>query len=315
MLSFADDTKISSPISTALDKINLQENINLIVKWSQQNNMQLNAEKFEFLSHKLDKENFNQLALQELPFFNEYKIYKASNNIEILPSQTVRDLGVHIDVKLNWNAHYDILIKKCKQLCGWIFSTFYTRDRTTMLMLFKSLVRSKMEYCCEVWQPYLIKDIVSLERIQRNFTCRIAGMDGLNYWERLAELKIMSLQRRREKIILVHVWKVLNGLYPNTIDMSFKHHVRSNAIKAILKPLPKAKGKLLTKYEESFLINSSKLWNVLPPSLTLITNLNCFKRELDNFLCSVPDKPPLPGYFRQTNNSLTEQCFVSRVHV
>ena len=126
----------------------------------------------------------------------------------------------------------------------------------------------------------------------------------------------MSLQRRREKIIIVHVWKVLNGFYPNRIGLKFKHHSRSNSIKAILNPLPKAKGKLLTKYEESFSINSSKLWNVLPPCLTLITNLNRFKRELDEFLYSVPDEPPLPGYFHRTNNSLTEQCLaVSRVFV
>ena len=79
-------------------------------------------------------------------------------------------------------------------------------------------------------------------------------------------------------------------------------------MKAVVKPLPKVKGKLLTKYEESFLVKSSKLWNKLPGKLTFISNINCFKNELTIFLNNIPDKPPLPGYPYTINNSLTEQC-------
>ena len=90
--------------------------------------------------------------------------------------------------------------------------------------------------------------------------------------------------------------------------MEFKHHLRSNSIKSILKPLPRVQGKLLSKYEESFIIKSSKLWNTLPSKLTHTTNLNSFKEKLDIFLKSIPDEPPLPGYHHRNDNSLPEQC-------
>ena len=78
-------------------------------------------------------------------------------------------------------------------------------------------------------------------------------------------------------------------------------------MKAKLKPLPKLRGRPLTQYEQSFVIKGAKLWNVLPPKLTHINNLNLFKSELKFFLSKIPDKPPLPGYPFLNNNSLLEQ--------
>ena len=135
-------------------------------------------------------------------------------------------------------------------------------------------------------------------------------MQNSNYWERLDALKITSLQRRREKIMIIHVWKILNGLFPNSINVDFKEHSRTKAIKAVLKPLPKLKGISLTKFEESFHIKGPKLWNMLPPELTKETDLNTFKFKLNKFLTKFPFKPPIHGYPYQNNNSLLKQCLL-----
>ncbi len=74
-----------------------------------------------------------------------------------------------------------------------------------MLTLFQSLIRTRLEFCCEIWNPYLLKDIRRIEQVQRSFTVRITGMRDLNYWERLVKLKIRSLQRRRERQIILYV--------------------------------------------------------------------------------------------------------------
>ena len=189
-------------------------------------------------------------------------------------------------------------------MSAWILSVFYTRDKYTMLTLFKSLVRSRLEYGCEVWNPHKNQDIVKLEQLQRSFTYRISGMREFNYWERLEILNIMSLQRRRERIIIIHLWKIRNNIFPNFLDIQFKDHKRTNAIKAILKPLPKVRGAVLTNFDGSFLIWSAKLWNALPPNLTIITSLELFKTNLDKFLLKLPDKPPLPGYPFNCDNSI-----------
>ena len=122
----------------------------------------------------------------------------------------------------------------------------------------------------------------------------------------------MSLQRRRERAIILHVWKILNNYNPNSVNMEFKYHDRSTAIKAVVKPLPKLRGKILTIFDESFAVKSAKLWNILPSMLTKITSLDSFKTNLDKFLFEISDEPPLPGYSHKTNNSLTSLCSVSK---
>ena len=91
------------------------------------------------------------------------------------------------------------MCKKCTNLSGWILRAFSTRDITTMLTLFKSLVLSRLDYASQLWSPHLVKHIDQLEKIQRSFTKHITGMQGLDYSDRLVFLKLHSLQRRRER--------------------------------------------------------------------------------------------------------------------
>ena len=53
-------------------------------------------------------------------------------------------------------------------MSGMLMRTFITRDRKTMLTLFNSYIRSKLEYCSIIWSPTEQGDINKLERIQKN---------------------------------------------------------------------------------------------------------------------------------------------------
>ena len=54
----------------------------------------------------------------------------------------------------------------------------------------------------------------------------------LDYWGRLKALRISSLQRRRERFIIVHVWKILREITPNDLDFefseTFRHGIRAS---------------------------------------------------------------------------------------
>ena len=73
---------------------------------------------------------------------------------------------------------------------------------------------SQLDYGCQLWSRYLFKHINMVEKVQRSFTNFITGMDGLSYPERLTILKLYSIQPRRERYIIIYVWKVLEGLVP-----------------------------------------------------------------------------------------------------
>ena len=84
-----------------------------------------------------------------------------------------------------------------------------------MLSLLKSLVIPLLEYCCQLWNPRKAKDIQAIDAIQRTLTYKITEVQHLNYSERLHELKLYSLQRRRERYIIIYICKITQHMMPN----------------------------------------------------------------------------------------------------
>ena len=66
-----------------------------------------------------------------------------------------------------------------------LLRTFKTREATPMLKMFNTYIRSKMEYCSLIWNPQKKEDIDRIERIQKNFTSKISGLEEINYYDRL----------------------------------------------------------------------------------------------------------------------------------
>ena len=172
-----------------------------------------------------------------------------------------------------------------------------------MMTLYKSLVRSLLEYCCPLWNPQDSRNIQKLENIQSSYISKITGLKDLNYWERLSKLNLDSLQRRRERYCIIHMWKILHNLAPNDLGFDFYHHPRLG-FKVQRKPILKPNSKFQTIRDSSFVHIGVRLWNILPKEVSLQSTLGSFKVQLGNFLAKFPDKPSIPGLTYVNNNSL-----------
>ena len=73
---------------------------------------------------------------------------------------------------------------------------------------------------------YVAKDMQAIEAIQRTFTYKITEVQHLNYWERLHELRLYSLQRCRERYIIIYIWKITEHMVPN-IDGTIGHTIKT----------------------------------------------------------------------------------------
>ena len=135
-----------------------------------------------------------------------------------------------------------------------------------------------------------------------------------NYHERLKALKIFSVERRRERFVILNMYKILKGIGPNP-GIIFKMNERTG-VRAVV---PQIKSNTPTHIKNmrinSFGYLGPQLFNALPMELRNFepanntTNLTfAFKTQLDKYLEKIPDEPTVNGLSRQANsNSLLEQ--------
>ena len=299
---FADDTRMMRRISRESDVPILQADLDAVVKWSMRNNMVLHEDKFEYITHKGSRStHWSELLMM---FSTHYQYHTSKGTLE--PVSKLKDLGVTVSSDLSWSIHIRSITDKARQKASWVFSVFHTRSPHVMLTLYKSMVRSLVEYCCPLWNPNNIADIQELESVQRTFTSRIAGCRELDYYERLRKLSLMSLQRRRERYIILHMWKILHGVSNNALGIKFTERLRSG-IQAVLPSMTKGcRAAQQSAYDSSFAVMGPKLWNAIPFHLNREGCFETFKSKLTKFLLSVPDTPPTRGYSATNPNSLLD---------
>ena len=174
-----------------------------------------------------------------------------------------------------------------------------------------------MEYCCQLWCPkkqYLIRNI---ESIQRHFTAKINGMNGLNYRQRLSKLKLYSLERRRDRYIIIYVWKIIQGLAPNMLGKDQLKTIDNPRLgrMCLLPPLNNKSPKgVQTLKENSFSVHGPKLFNELTPEIRNFNgSMEAFKSRLDGFLSTIKDEPYDPVEpLTAASNSLKDQIMSLR---
>ena len=125
--------------------------------------------------------------------------YLSPDNQPIEVKSDLRDLGVRISSNLSFKIHIENTVTAASRLVGWGLRTFQGRHRGVMLTLLKSLVQPKLDYCSQLWSPTDQASINQLESVQRHLVDRIRDikLQGLNYWDKLQELRLYSQERRR----------------------------------------------------------------------------------------------------------------------
>ena len=82
-------------------------------------------------------------------------------------SEEERDLGVIVHNSAKPSRQCAEASKEANSTLGVIRRTIVTRDKDTILTLYKSLVTPQLEYCIQVWNPYLKQDMEKLETVQK----------------------------------------------------------------------------------------------------------------------------------------------------
>ena len=118
--------------------------------------------------------------------------YTLDPNGEILKSvRNIKDLGIKISYDLSWSNHIHEVVNKGNKVLGVIKRVLWSNSVSEFSLLFKSLVRPILDYAAPMWCPFLLKDIVLLEKVQRRVSWLALGQERgeMDYQECCAILK------------------------------------------------------------------------------------------------------------------------------
>jgi len=97
----------------------------------------------------------------------------------------VSDLGVMFDEKLNFREHIHCKINMAYEMVEIIKRNFKYLSISSFVLVYKNLVRSHLNYCNRVWNPYRKTDIETFLKVQKKATKIQPKLSHLIYSDRL----------------------------------------------------------------------------------------------------------------------------------
>lgn len=205
-LNFADEKKIGSIVRNRNDAVKLQQAIDKFLDWCKLNGLSVNANKCKIITftHKRNPIMYDYIM-------NDHPIERVSS---------IRDLGVLLDHKLNFNEHIEYITTKARAILKFVNRQSQYFQRDVIKILYMALVRSNLEFACSIWSPYHSSSKDRIESVQIQFLIHLNGVHIRGneigyvlppYADRCRSHELSTLLRRRVNATILFIHSIICG--------------------------------------------------------------------------------------------------------
>lgn len=250
---YADDCVIYREITNPDDSFLLQSDLNTISSWCNQWLMKLNVKKCKMM----------KFSRGSAVSTSSYKI----NNTILSSVTSYKYLGVHITNNLSWQTHIEYVTNSANRTLGFLRRNFSRAPSSLKLTLYKTLVRSKLEYASSIWDPSTAQLTYLLEAIQnrsaRFIVCNYSRSASVSAIKTSLHLPDLSSRRKLARLSLFHKMYYTNPEIKNDLFIS-PPYISSRIDHNVKVQVPTCRTNL---FFNSFLPKTASEWNHLPASV------------------------------------------------
>lgn len=265
---FADDTTLHCVIDSPEDREaaakSLQADLDKIEAWARAWIVTYNATKTEVLTISR-KKDVTQLppSRWQPPYVRDLLLHPPLIFFgkRLKEASCVKLLGVTLTETLDWGKHINTVAAGASKSIGILHRAKRYTGSSSLAILYKAFVRSKMEYCSPLWIGG--SGLGRLDNLQRR-CCRLMGF---RHQSTVPALNIQSLEHRRIVSGLCLYYRMWSKIAPPDVCSllpPLANSDRPNANRKNLVPARHVSTSTTNYHQMSFIPHFTRIWNLLP---------------------------------------------------
>ena len=152
--------------------------------------------------------NFNLEKCHAIQFGKGPQVTYTLNDRAIEVVDHEKDLGVIVPSNLTFEEQVAAIVSKTNSIIGLLKRSFITKDKSTMVKAIKTYIWPHIDYCCQVWSPWLKGLQNKIEQIQKKALRLIPTLQTMTYQEDLKGLNLMSIKNRHKYFDLCELYNL-----------------------------------------------------------------------------------------------------------
>ena len=265
MRLFADDSLVYREIKNSKDCKALQEDLDSLQEWEKTWKMEFHPDKCQVLKITNKKNKVE----------DEYTLHGQT----LKESNKAKYLGVTIDNKLDWKEHQNAMCNKANNVLAFLKRNLGKCPTNIKDKCYKAFVKPILGYGGCVWDPHHKNKIENIEKVQKRagrFVTNNYRMSHGNTKKNMSKLGWIPLEEDRARNKVTRLFKTINNI--TTIPINNLSTTKVNTRRGNNKFLIPHSSVDSHKY--SYFPSTLRLWNNLPSSIKLGSDVNTFKKNI-----------------------------------